>query len=436
MAKEINLSELFPIHADIQGDKITIQLHEIISGELPLSLFKNLLRRNLALDQTELDVVARDRLLFLRLGNSLEKINVQKAAKIAGELISSLLPKTLRNQVTNNKLVYVTKATGIPLIGRNDFGIIDRGTSLIQVRPITGCILNCPFCSVDSGSRSRSRITDFVVDLDYLVCEVNKLCEFKGSRGIELHIDGQGEPTLYPYLPALIKELSTIQGVETISLQTNGVPLTEKLVSQLERAGLSRINLSLNALDQNQAIKLSGNVRYRLDHILEVIQQVKGTRISLLIAPLWIPGLNDDEILGILRFVKKLGLASSWPTLGIQNYLVHPHGRKIKGIKADPMKHFVWRLRSLERAYDIFPLFLRPSDFKIVPMASYPKPFREGEIAEVEILESGRMVGEMLGVGRARALHVLTGAKRVDGKKRVRIIRTKHNIFVGQLIGR
>jgi hypothetical protein len=435
MTKEINLSELFPIHADIHEDKIRIQLHKIIVGELPSSMLASSLKRYFAPEQIELNVIVKGGQLFLRLGDPSENVNEQEIAQIAGQLISKLLPSTLRNQVTGNKLVYVTRATGIPLVGRIDFGIIDRGTNLIQVRPITGCVLDCPFCSVDSGSGSKTRVTDFIVDPDYLVDETRKICEFKGSRGIELHIDGQGEPTLYPYLPALIKELSMIRGVETISIQTNGMPLTGKLIDQLEVAGLSRINLSLNALDQKKAIELSGSTGYSLSHILEVIEQIKNTHISLMIAPLWIPRLNDDEIFGILRFVKKLGLVSKWPVLGIQNYLIHREGKKITGIRAHSMKRFQVKLARLEKTYEMSPLVLRRSDFKIVPMASYPKPFSRGEIAEIEILERGRMVGEMLGVGRGRALHVLTGARKIDGRKRVRIIRTKHNVFVGDLIG-
>lgn len=436
MSKEINLSELFPIHADIHGDKITIQLHKIIVGELSSVMLINSLRRYLAPEQTELEVLVKGGQLLLRLGDASQKVDGQEIADIAGQLISNLLPPTLRNQITGNKLVYVTRATNIPLMGRIDFGVVDRGTNLIQVRPMTGCVLDCPFCSVDSGLGSKTRITDFIVDPDYLIDEVRRICEFKGSRGIELHVDGQGEPTLYPYLPSLIKELSTIRGVETTSIQSNGMPLTEKLIDQLEMAGLSRINLSLNALDQRKALELAGNAGYSLGHILKVIEQIKNTHISILVAPLWIPGLNDKEVFSILRFVKKLGLVSKWPTLGIQNYLVHRQGKKLKGIRADSMKHFQMKLARLEREYDMFPLFLRRSDFKIVPMASYPKPFRRGEITEIEIMEGGRMMGEMLGVGRGRALHIITGARKIIGRRRVRIIRTKHNVFVGNLIGR
>jgi uncharacterized Fe-S cluster-containing radical SAM superfamily enzyme len=435
MTTEINLSELFPIRAEIEGNKITIQLHKIIVGELSLNQFKNSLRKTRILNQTKMDIAVRSGQLVLEISSPFGNLDERKIADTAGRLISHLLYPTLRNQVTGNKLVYITKASGIPLIGRIDFGIVDRGTNLLQVRPITGCVLNCPFCSVDSGSRSKTRITDFIIDSNYLVDEARKLCEFKGSRSTELHIDGQGEPTLYPYLPQLIKGLSAIRGVETISLQTNGVTLNDKLIDQLETAGLSRINLSLNSLDHKMACELSGNEGYSLSHILGVIEHITSSKISLLVAPLWIPGLNDEEILGVIRFVKKLGIESKWPVIGLQNYLVHRHGRRMKGVKLESMKHFRWRLTGIERRFDIFPLLLRRGDFHIVPMDSYPKPFRKGEIAEIRIIEAGRMVGEMLGVGRGRSLHVLTHEKDINRKIRVHIIRTKHNIFIGTPVG-
>jgi uncharacterized Fe-S cluster-containing radical SAM superfamily enzyme len=312
-----------------------------------------------------------------------------------------------------------------------DFGIIDRETNLIQVRPITGCVLDCPFCSVDSGTSSKTRITDYIVDLDYMVEEVRRLCEFKGSRSIEVHIDGQGEPTLYPYLSQLIGRLSRIDGVDVISLQTNGVLLTKKLIDDLERAGLARINLSINSLDYSKAIIMSGNGKYDLRHILEIAEYVRDSKITLLLAPLWVPGLNDDDIPEIVQFVKKFGVRSKWPVLGIQNYLIHRHGRKVKGIRSCSMEHFRYKLGKLARTYDVPSLVLSRGDFGITQMQSYPKPFRIGEKAEIEIVEQGRLVGEMIGVARGRALHVLTTENKTGVRKSVRIIRTRHNIFIG-----
>ena len=43
----------------------------------------------------------------------------------------------------------------MPLVGHVAFGIIDRGTNLLQIRPTSLCPLSCIFCSVDAGPRSN-----------------------------------------------------------------------------------------------------------------------------------------------------------------------------------------------------------------------------------------------------------------------------------------
>lgn len=140
----------------------------------------------------------------------------------------------------------ITRKSEIPLVGSLYFGIIDRGTSLLQVRPSCGCNLNCPFCSVDAGPESTTRATSYEVEMEYLAEAVEEIARFKGT-GVECHIDSPDEPVIYPYLPELITALRQIEEVSVISLQTNGTLLTTAKIAALERAGLDRINLSLHA---------------------------------------------------------------------------------------------------------------------------------------------------------------------------------------------
>ena len=88
--------------------------------------------------------------------NKIEFFNINE--KRAQRRFNTLLSKgfaQLKNKLGNKPAVYVHKNSGIPLIGTAYFGLIDRGTNLIEIRPLTGCNLSCIFCSVDADPSSR-----------------------------------------------------------------------------------------------------------------------------------------------------------------------------------------------------------------------------------------------------------------------------------------
>ena len=66
-----------------------------------------------------------------------------------------------------------------------------------------------------------------------------------------------GEPLLRKDIPVLIRQLAAISSIEDISLTTNGVLLTEKLAQELREAGLKRITISLDTLDQDVFCRIS-----------------------------------------------------------------------------------------------------------------------------------------------------------------------------------
>ncbi|MEM2002843.1 MAG: hypothetical protein QXT77_09385 [Candidatus Methanomethylicaceae archaeon] len=53
----------------------------------------------------------------------------------------------------------------LPLVGTVYFGIIDRGTNVLQIRPTTYCPLSCIFCSTDAGPNSKRRRTEYLSSL-------------------------------------------------------------------------------------------------------------------------------------------------------------------------------------------------------------------------------------------------------------------------------
>jgi len=340
-------------------------------------------------------------------------------------IISFADDKRVIHHITKRPLYYITKESGIPLLGYNAFGLIDRGTNLIQVRPITGCNLNCIFCSVDEGKYSRTRLVDYIVDVDYIVEEFEKIAKFKGDE-VEAHIDGQGEPSLYPYLEELVKGLKRIKEVKIVSMQTNGTLLTEKRIDELE-GYMDRINLSINALSQELADKLYGT-RYPLDRVLNIAEYIANSKIDLHIAPVWLPGYNDDEIPKIIEFALEIGAGKRYPPLGIQKYIPHKHGRKPK-VKALTFKEFYEKLRKLEKEYGV-KLVLSPKDFGMEKRPKIPHPIKKGEVYKAKIILPGRMKDEKLCLVKNRLVSVFT-EKKVGEFVKVKITRDKDGIFSG-----
>ena len=119
------------------------------------------------------------------------------------------------------------KIDKIPLIGNIAFGIIDRGTNLLQIRPWSTCDLNCIYCSVDGGPFGKEK-TAFYVNVNHMLNWIDAVVDYKGREKIEAHLDGVGEVTMYPELIELISGIRKIEGIETISLQTNGTLLTKR----------------------------------------------------------------------------------------------------------------------------------------------------------------------------------------------------------------
>jgi uncharacterized Fe-S cluster-containing radical SAM superfamily enzyme len=339
------------------------------------------------------------------------------------------------------RLVRIPGDAELPLIGCVAFGLIDRGTNLIQVRPISGCNLNCIYCSVDEGPKSRSRISSFLVDLDYLLEWFRGLAAFKGNVNIEAHIDGAGEPMLYPWIRELVGALRGVEGVKVVSMQSNGTLIREGWIDELAELGLSRINLSVNALDEDLARKLSGTPSYDLRKILGIAEMIAESPIELLLAPVWIPGLNDGEIPRIIELALKLRSRSKgkdkgegdWPPLGIQKYEVHPHGRRVPGVRSPSWRSFHEMLKMWEAKYGLR-LRLRPGDFQIVKTRILPQVFKRGEKVSVKLLCRGWMKGQAIGVRDGRAITVVGVPEDYRGTVKARIVSNKHNIYVARMI--
>ncbi len=318
----------------------------------------------------------------------------------------------------------------IPLFGCIAFGIIDRGTNVLQVRPISECPLSCVFCSTDAGPRTKQRISEYMVDLPQLLAAFEWAASYKETNDIEAHIDTVGEPAMYPQLVELVGGLSKNSHVKTVSMQTNGMLLSTDLIDKLESAGLSRINMSIESLETERAKTIAGTDVYNLARVLENAEHITmNTDIDLLIAPVWLPGINDKEIPRLIEFALRIGAGKRWPALGIQKFLPHKYGRR-QGIKPMGWEEFYSRLREWEDVYST-KLVLRPEDFGSFECKAIPRSFKRYEKVKVKVVGPGWMKGEKLAVARDRVITIVDADRVRSGTEvNVRIERVVGGIYI------
>jgi hypothetical protein len=338
---------------------------------------------------------------------------------------------------TSTRMALVKIDESTPLIGCIAFGLIDRGTNLIQVRPVSACPLSCIFCSTNAGPKSSIRQAEYVVALDHIVEEFRRLVKFKGQHQIEAHIDTVGDPLTYPQVVELVHELHQTRGVKTVSMQTHGALLDEKLLDRLSSAGLSRINLSIDALNPKLARRLADTRWYdvnRITHLTKYI--VENTSIDLLLSPVWVPKINDQEIPRIIDLAIQIGAGKECPALGIQKYEVHKHGRKVKGVKALRWNRFYAQLRTWEKLHKI-KLVLRPENFGIHKRLMLPILYRRLEKVKLRVIAPGWLIREKLAVTmRGDRAVTLINAENIPigAKVKARIIANKHNIYLAEAV--
>lgn len=325
--------------------------------------------------------------------------------------------KELKNSLNDKPTKYVHGNSGIPLVGSIAFGLIDRNTNVIEIKPITSCNLKCIYCSVDEDKR----LADFVVEKDYLIEELKKLIKFKEGNDIEAHIASQGEPLLYAPLTELVRDISKIREVKRISIDTNGTLLTKNKVDELVEAGLTRFNLSINAFDDKLAEKIAGS-SYNTKKIKEICKYI-AKKTNLIITPVLIPTINEKEIPKIIEFAKEIKA-----DIGIQNFLNYRLGRN--PVKQMAFDEFYNKLKEWEDRYKT-KLIKSVEDFGIVKTKPLPKPFKKGDITEGEIMCSGRLKNEKIAVAKERTISIPNCYKN-KGKVRLKITRSKHNIFIGK----
>lgn len=107
------------------------------------------------------------------------------------------------------------------------------------------CNFRCIYCMPAEGVQPMGH--DEILRIEEIEA-IARVATRIGIRSVRLT---GGEPLVRKGVVDLVKSLSTMSGIENVSMTTNGVLLPE-MADDLKAAGLSRVNISLDTLDPEQ----------------------------------------------------------------------------------------------------------------------------------------------------------------------------------------
>ena len=184
------------------------------------------------------------------------------------------------------------------------------------------CNFRCTYCMPKEVFNSsyvflqRSRLLTFE--------EIERLVRIFVDLGVvKLRLTG-GEPLLRRGVEDLVGRLAQVPGIEDICLTTNGSLLTREVAARLAEAGLGRVTISLDGLD-NEVFQRLSDVQRPVDEVLAAIDHAAAAglgpvKINMVVKR----GANEDQILPmaehfrgtghILRFIEYMdvGNANDW----------------------------------------------------------------------------------------------------------------------------
>ena len=131
--------------------------------------------------------------------------------------------------------------------------------------------------------------------------EIVEVAKAAASIGItRLKVTG-GEPLVRIGCTDLIAQLKAVDGIEEVTLTTNGI-LLSKYLDDLLRAGTDAVNISLDTLDKEKYRAITGFDQ--LDDVLQSIDDCLSRGVHLKINCVLQQGLNDDEWPDLIMLAK------------------------------------------------------------------------------------------------------------------------------------
>ena len=173
----------------------------------------------------------------------------------------------------------------------------NRPIDYLRISVTDRCNLRCVYCMPAEGIPLSE--SENILRYEELL----RIADIAVRHGItKIRLTG-GEPLVRKGIVEFIEKLAKLKGLEDLSLTTNGVLLKE-FAFQLKKAGLNRINVSIDSLKPDRFYKITrGDF---LNKVMEGLEESEKVGLSpVKINCVVIKGFNEDEILDFALLTKK-----------------------------------------------------------------------------------------------------------------------------------
>ncbi len=171
-----------------------------------------------------------------------------------------------------------------------------RAHTDLRVSVTDRCNLRCTYCMPEEATfKPREELLSYE--------EIARVAGVAAGLGIRsIRLTG-GEPLLRADLDELVRQLVAVPGIEDVALTTNGLLLAEQ-AEPLRRAGLHRLNVSLDALSEDRFERIAR--RRGLDRVLAGFAAARAAGFDRIrINAVSIRGLTEAEIVPLAAFCRR-----------------------------------------------------------------------------------------------------------------------------------
>jgi cyclic pyranopterin phosphate synthase len=174
----------------------------------------------------------------------------------------------------------------------------------LRISVLDQCNFRCPYCMPEDKFHAAYEFLRKQQRLTYE--EILKIARVAVKLGVsKLRLTG-GEPLLDKRLATLVSGLAEIPGVDDLALTTNGM-LLAPVAQKLADAGLHRVTISLDSLDEDVFQRMSGR-RGELAKVLDGIEAAQEAGLAPIKINVVVQrGVNDHTVLDLLQHFRGSG---------------------------------------------------------------------------------------------------------------------------------